>query len=136
MSRKDFRFMHPLSAVLAVCFIFFIFACASFTKNAYRTLATGGEAYNATMMTAADLYQQGRITDKQKDGILKLGHRYRDAYHLAVDTLAAYERTRTTSDEDMARKALLEFQAVAIDLTRLLQTYNDYSHKGTKSQRE
>ena len=133
MSRKDFRFIHPISAVLAVFFILFIVACASFTKNAYRTLAAAGEGYNATMMTAADLYQQGKITDEQKDGIVKLGHRYRDAYHLAVDTLAAYEETRTTADEDMARKALLEFQAVAIDLTRLLQTYNDYSHKDTKA---
>lgn len=112
-----------LSVVLCVALAVSIMACASFTKNAYRTLSVAGSTYDVGMRSAADLYQQGKITDGQKTEVVDVATQYRNAYIVAVDALVAYEKTDTAEDKDRVEAALTEFSKVSGQLISLLQKY-------------
>ena len=109
----------PLVILLAFSFV----ACASFTKNAYRTLGVASVSYDVAMKSAAELYEEGAITDEQKADIIKVGNAYYDAYESAIDALIAYSRTDGAEEKEKLETALVEFGGVAEEFTKVVRKY-------------
>jgi len=112
------------TSIVTVCIIgLFMAGCASFTKNTYRALSVAKETREVGLSSMGDLYRQGKITEEQKDEIIKVGNEYRDAYLIAVDALVAYVTTEKAEDKTKLQTAMREFSTVSIKLTQLLQKY-------------
>jgi hypothetical protein len=118
-------YRHYYSFNLAVCILLALFAvsCASFQRNTYRTLSIAKETYDVSMKSAADLYKQGKINDRQKTEIIRVGNEYRAAYFVAVDALVAYAATDASDDKEKLQTAMTEFAKVSRSFTQLLQKY-------------
>ena len=99
---------------ILVVMAFLMAGCASFSKNAYRTLSTSAVTYDASMKTLADLYKQGVIGPEEKATAIEMGTVFWAAYHTAVDALIAYEKTAGTAGGEKAEAALIEFQGVLV----------------------
>lgn len=96
----------------------FLTAC-TYSVNMVRTtsklLTVSNVSYDTAMKTVADLYAQKRITDEQKNEIVKVGKTFATAHNAAVEALAQYEETKDMAEQDkmtaqiaIATKALAE----------------------------
>jgi len=58
-------------------------------------------SYDTGMKTVADLYRQGRITEREKQTIISIGTTYATAHNLAVEALAKYEETKSLEQQEL-----------------------------------
>lgn len=87
-------------ASVAIILIFGLIACASFTRDAYRTLTVSQQTYDTTLSVMGDLYREGKITDKQKNQGIEIGRAYKLAHNEAVASLTLYEEKGGQANKD------------------------------------
>jgi len=80
-----------LQANALVLVVLALVACATFTRDAYRTLAVSQQAYDATLSVMGDLYREGKVTEVQKQKIIELGRLFKLAHNGALVALTKYE---------------------------------------------
>lgn len=105
MARRKFQIAF-LVCLLSVGLV----ACtATFTRDAYRTLAVSQQTYDGTLSALGDMYKQGLVNEATKDKAIELGRFYKAAHNEAVAALLAYE-TNPTPD---GKKKYLDLAADA-----------------------
>lgn len=87
MKRKVFL------AGVAVFLILGMAACASFTRDAYRTLTISNQAYDTTLSVMGDLYREGKVSEAQKQAAIEIGNVYKVAHNEAIAALLMYEES-------------------------------------------
>jgi hypothetical protein len=75
---------------------------------AYKTLATAGKTYNATMKSLGDLYRQKLIDDQVKAKAIEYGTAFQRAYNKALEA-AENDDFSSVSGVSMALADLLDF---------------------------
>lgn len=99
-----------LAMVILVGFLMLqVSACATFNKDAYRTLSVSTESYDAAMKSLGDLYKKGMISEETKDKAVELGRYYQAALKSAVEAMNAYSQVETDANRDKATAALIEY---------------------------
>ena len=103
--------------IFVIAFFALVASCAhrNFVTDSYVTLSVGAEAYNLTMETMAELYQQGKITDAQWHELAKSAIKYCDAHDAAVDALAAYKEFGDAIRRQKAESAIEKFESTGTD---------------------
>jgi hypothetical protein len=71
-------------------FLALLCSCANFSQGAYNALNVSKTSYDATLTTAGELYQEGKIDADTKDQFIKYGDLYMVAHNEAVDALLDY----------------------------------------------
>ena len=108
------------------CLFFIVLAlvaCASFTTNAYKTLAVSQQTYDVTLSTLGDLYKAGKLTDAQKDKAIALGGLYKKSHNEAVSALLLYD----ASDVSTQEKAKQAYLMAAADAAKRLADLIEYA---------
>ncbi len=87
-----------------ICLIVFVLSLTSCKKEnvvstCYKVLRTSRDLYTMTMQSAAYLYKQGKINDKQKKEIIYYGNIFYDDYLAAVNTLEDYKQGKVTKED-------------------------------------
>jgi hypothetical protein len=113
-------------AILLAIIIFLLAGCAGQAGNApgapsqqataqespkivaYKTLATAGKTYNATMKSLGDLYRQKLIDDRVKAKAIEYGMAFQRAYNQALDA-AENDDFSSVSGVSVALADLLDF---------------------------
>ncbi len=106
-----------------------LIACATFTRDAYRTLTVSYQAYDVTLSTMGDLYREGKITEAQKAKAIELGRAYKLGHNGAVVALAKYEES---GGEANKQAYMLAAQDAAKALSALLAYCRPLIEKGGK----
>ena len=115
--------------IIGVVLLAFILGCATFTRNAYRTLAVSQQTYDATLSALGDMYKQGMLSDEHKDKAVELGTLYKAAHNSAVQALLQYESNPTPDN----KQRYLESAAFASQqLAMLLEFAKPFLVKGVK----
>lgn len=108
------RNQNKIVLLAMVAALVFAAACGSnFSKNTYRALAIQGQAYDAAMSAAGDLYKKGKIDDAKKDKIISAARAYKDAYDNAVDKMVEYEKAPPAEKDAAMRQAEIAADVVA-----------------------
>lgn len=106
-----------------------MFACATFTRDAYRTLTVSQQTYDTTLSIMGDLYREGKVTESQKQKAIELGRAYKLSHNGAVVALARYEEQ---GGEANKQAYLLAMQDVSRTLSELLSYCRPLIEKGGK----
>lgn len=79
------------------------FGCAAkdVTESGYDTIATSNEAVHRLMLKAGEYYQQGEITESEKEKLSELYLKYRAAANSATEALAAYANASTKENHEI-----------------------------------
>ena len=93
----------------------------AFVAASYKTLATAGIAYRATMQTAGTMYAKGQLSDDAKDKLIVYGNAFRGIYQTAVLALEEYVKLGS-SDAAMAAKVTQALADLATNFADL-KTY-------------
>jgi hypothetical protein len=119
-------------SILALALLVFAFGCAqtTITKSTYSVLATSAETYDATMLTLADLYAKGKITEAQKETAIKYGGQFWKAYHTAVDALDAYYNSQA-QDAEKKSAVYSALSALSTALGKFLEYSQEITEGGT-----
>jgi hypothetical protein len=80
-----------ISIFVVVVLLAAVVGCAGIVKNSYVTLSATKDLYGLAKGIANDLYQDGKITDKQVIEINRVADVYRQAHNTAVDALEVYK---------------------------------------------
>ena len=72
-------------------FLAVVVSCSNFSQGAYNALNVSKAQYTATLTTAGELYQEGKITDATKKEFIKYGDLYMTAHNKARDALLDYQ---------------------------------------------
>jgi hypothetical protein len=75
-------------------------ACASFDQNAYKSLRIAKTSYDTTLSALGDLYKAGKLSEAQKDNIIKVAKVYFVAYQAAVRAYEVYHNTPSVENKD------------------------------------
>jgi len=112
-----------------ICLAFFVLSLTSCKKDdivntCYKVLRTSRDLYTMTMQSAADLYKQGKLSDKQKQEIIYYGNIFYGEYLVAVNTLEEYKKGEVTKlDLISIMSNLLQNQS------NFLKAYESTGHK-------
>jgi len=104
----------------------FLVACTyniGLVGSTYKLLLTSQISYDTGMKVAADLYRQGRITDREKATIIAVGALYAEAHNAAVAALASYEKTKDAADQERLTSQIAIATATLSKLLELLRPY-------------
>jgi len=104
----------------------FLVACTyniGLVGSTYKLLLTSQISYDTGMKVAADLYRQGRITDREKEAIIAVGTLYAEAHNAAVAALANYEKTKGSADQERLTSQIAVSTAALSKLLELLRPY-------------
>lgn len=112
--------------VVMLVLLAFVVACAAnqvkkVKKVSYKGLYAAGLSYKTGMETVRELQDAGLITQEQREEINKVAQYYHDAYHLAVEALAAYARTASEEDFESMQDRLI---AVGKELGKFITYVN------------
>lgn len=100
-----------------ILLIAILFACATFTNNAYKSLSVSKVTYDSALSTAADLYAKDILSEDERENVIKYARIYKDAHNSAVMALLKYERT----NDPEAKKEYYEEMSVAAEfLSKIL----------------
>ena len=112
--------------ILMLGVLFLVVSCAyniGLVGSTYKLLLTSQISYDTGMKVAADLYRQGRITDREKEAIIAVGTLYAEAHNLAVAALANYEKTKDSADQERLTSQIAIATATLSKLLELLRPY-------------
>lgn len=101
--------MKKLNKFFLVTLVLLLAACAhnqSYVERGYDTLATMNTAVDRAMEHLGDKYQQGDLSEKQKEEIDKAYRIYRDMADIADSALANYAETKNQAEKITYIKAL------------------------------
>ncbi len=115
MQYKLYLFTAILMAVLM--------GCATFSNNAYKTLAVGYQGYDTTMSVLGDMYQAGQLPEEVKDKAIEYGTLYMEAHNEAVAALHRYLSDPTEDKRELYTKAIVELDAALWDLEQFARPY-------------
>ena len=111
------------SVVLVFLLVFMVSVFAGcggkFTRDAYRTLAVTAQSYQVAKATAQELYDQGQLTEDQKDKLNSKARVFRVAYHAAVDALEMYEKGFQTAED--VSGSLTRLSELLFDIENLIE---------------
>jgi len=96
-------------------------ACAyniGLVQSTYTLLSVSKTSYDTGMKICADLYRQGRITEREKETIIAVGTVYAESHNLAVKALADYEKTKDLADQE---RLTAQIEISTRSLSRLLE---------------
>ena len=110
-----------LTGVLFLALI--VLACATFDRNAYRTLAASKTTYETAMGTLGDLYIKGKITEAQKTDIIKVAGYYYMAYLSAQRAYDVYHNNKSVANQEQLQKLLNDIAVKLGEVTALLAKY-------------
>ena len=116
-----------LSIILVL--VLSLVACATFTRDTYRTLGASKSADEIALSSMGDLYKQGLISTAQKDKAVELGRIYKKAHNSAVETLAVFVEQGGESNKQACLNAAANAAAALADL---LAYINPILQKGGK----
>lgn len=102
--------------MVAVMAAFVLAGCASFTGNAYKTLAVSKQTYTTTLSALGDLFKQNQISESQRDRAVELGRIYKHAHNEATAALLSYEASGSDSDKQGYLRAVKDVSARLADL--------------------
>lgn len=118
-----------LQASILLLVVLALVACATFTRDAYRTLTVSQQTYDTTLSVMGDLYREGKVTEAQKAKAIELGRAYKLAHNGAVTALVRYEEQGGQANKDA-------YMVAAADAARALSALLTYSRplieKGVK----
>lgn len=84
-------------------------------EGAWKTLKSVDIATDTTLKVLGSLYKDGKITDKQKDEIIKVGNEVRNGMEILKESLAAYAKAiENHQDEDEAYDQVIEDLKIAL----------------------
>jgi len=89
-----------LQASILLLVVLALVACATFTRDAYRTLTVSQQTYDTTLSVMGDLYREGKVTEAQKAKAIELGRAYKLAHNGAVTALVRYEEQGGQASKD------------------------------------
>lgn len=95
----------------------------STTNVVYKILASSQATYDAGMKSAADLYEQGEISDEQKANIVKVATSYAQIHNAAVDALDRYVKSGEAADEERLIMQMSLVNKALIDLMTVIKPY-------------
>lgn len=98
--------------------VIILFACATFTNNAYKSLSVSKVTYDSALSTAADLYEKGILDEEDRAIVIKYGRLYKQAHNSAVMALLKYERT---NDPEIKDEYYKEMDAASEFLSKILE---------------
>ena len=107
--------------ILMLGMIFLLANCTyniGLVQSTYKLLLTSQISYDTGMQIAADLYRQGRITEREKETIIAVGTIYAESHNLAVQALADYEKTKDAADQE---RLTAQIEISTRSLSRLLE---------------
>jgi len=84
-----------LSYVFLAALVIAVASCASFSRDANRTLAISFQTYDSTLNALSDMDRQGLLTMEQRDKAIELGRLYKLAHNGAVSALLQYQSDET-----------------------------------------
>lgn len=93
----------------------------AFVAASYKTLATAGITYRATMQTAGTMYAKGQLSDDAKGHLIVYGNAFRGVYQAAVLALEEYVKLGS-SDATKYAKAVQALDDLATNFADL-KTY-------------
>ncbi len=85
-----------------------LMGCATFSDNAYKTLAVGYQGYDTTMSVLGDMYQAGQLPEEVKDKAIEYGTLYMEAHNEAVGALHRYLSDPTESKKQVYLNAAID----------------------------
>jgi ABC-type glycerol-3-phosphate transport system substrate-binding protein len=110
--------------VVLVLMTLLLAGCATFDQNTYKSLNIAKVTYTQTMSALGDAYKAGKISEAQKDVIIKVANVYYVAYNAAVKAYEVYHNNPTVTNQDQLI-ALLNAAAVKLgELIPLLSELN------------
>ena len=92
-------------------------------KTTYKMLSASQISYDTGMKIAADLYNKGRITDREKQTIISIGTTYVSAHNAAVEALARYEETKSLEDQNLMTAQIEIATNTLAELLALIRPY-------------
>ena len=95
------------SQIVTIGVIVLIAACASFSQNAYKSLAVSQQTYDATLSALGDLYKQGKVSEAVKTKVIEAGTLYKTAHNQAVQALLNYDMAVTQADQEQMKKVYM-----------------------------
>jgi hypothetical protein len=118
-----------LQASILLLVVLALVACATFTRDAYRTLTVSQQTYDTTLSVMGDLYREGKVTEAQKAKAIELGRAYKLAHNGAVAALVRYEEQGGQANKDAYMGAAAD---AAKALSALLAYCRPLLEKGVK----
>lgn len=97
-----------------------LWACADFTRNAYRTLAVSQATYDGTLTTLGALYKEGKLSEEEKRKAVELGRVYKDAHNDAVSALEAYVLAPKGTEEEQKQAYVVAAGKASVALADLI----------------
>ena len=102
-------------------------ACASFSQNAYKSLAVSQQTYDVTLSALGDLYKQGKVSAQVKDKAIEIGNLYKAAHNSAVQALLDYDKATDQATQDAKKQIYMKQIAEASkQLAALLELAKPY----------
>lgn len=117
-----------INVVFMMLCLYFLTSCVASTgmnnpviDNTYKILKTTQIGYDSSMKIVSDLYRQGKITEEQKQKVVKIGSDFVASYKFLVSVLETYAEGKTSRiTVDEAVDKFVEIQISFINLVREL----------------
>lgn len=100
-----------LFLVMVLVWMVMVVGCATFDKNAYKSLESARLTYDGAMSAAGQLWIDGKITKAQVDQIKKIGNIYYSAYGIARSAYEVYHANPSPAGEENLTKLLADMAA-------------------------
>ncbi len=95
----------------------------SFVETAYDSIKTANITVDELMTEAGEMYQEGKLSESEKEKIDQIYNQYRAASDLADSALAAYKRTQDQDDKQKALSALAELEHLEAKIKVLINKF-------------
>lgn len=118
--------MQKRKLMLMAMALVFLVGCSyniGLVDTTYKMLKGSKISYETAMKVSADLYRQGRITDREKESIITVGTVYAEAHNAAVMALADYERSKDALDQE---RMAAQIEIATRALSKLLELLTPY----------
>jgi hypothetical protein len=89
-----------------IILLLLLVGCATFDSNTYKALETARVTYTQSMGAAGALWMQGKITEAQKNEIIKIGNIYYSSYGIARSAYEVYHANPTPAGQEGLTKVL------------------------------
>lgn len=118
MKKKTFLTVVILALFLASCSY-----NTSLVKTSYDALAVSSSMYDTAMKTISDLNKRNLIPPPKLSQIMDVASTYSEAHNLAVESLADYQETKSTTDRKRLETQLSNASKSLSKLLSLIKPY-------------
>jgi flagellar basal body-associated protein FliL len=113
-------------SIIIILALFMLTACAynaSLVSTSYKALSISQTSYDTAMKMAADIDNRGLLKPDDKASILKLGSTYSTAHNAAVEALAKYSETKSSSDSELLEQQMTIASEALSSLLTIIKPY-------------